>query len=62
MGMDDAQIEAVVELALVKAKRVQRESRMLVQQLAQVRDTLQSKETQGNGSSKAKRSSTVEER
>lgn len=44
--MDDAQRQAV-ELALSQAKRVSRETRMLVQQLAQIRDHLQSEETKG---------------
>jgi hypothetical protein len=47
--MDDAQQRAL-ELALAQAKRVNRESRILIQQLARLRDNdLQTKESQGNG-------------
>lgn len=40
--MDDAQ--QAIELALAQAKRVQRESRISVQQLARLRDYLQSED------------------
>ena len=39
-----------IELALMQAKKVEREIRILKQQLARLRDNdLQSQETQGNG-------------
>lgn len=49
--MNDAQ-KAAIDLALSQAKRVQRESRILIQTLARLRDNdLQPEEAQGNGTS-----------
>lgn len=45
---DDATTLERVQMALAQAKRVSRESRIAVQQLARLRDHLQPEEAQGN--------------